>query len=445
MPRGAQGGRTHGTTIKFRTSFGNAIYDVMHARQNWRETESDGDWDVHWAEREWTYEIFDTTHLEPHQRINHFRNGRELCRKDLLVKNLKRMKRNLQREGQTDQSRAYDFAPLSFVLPREYALFVEEFKRSGGVWIMKPIGSAQGRGIFLFSRLSEISDWRTDPTRRQQTNETPAPEAYVVQRYVENPYLIGNKKFDVRLYVLVTSFSPLVAYLYRGGFARFSHTRYDPSDIANNFVHLTNVAVQKTADNYDARSGGKMDLRSLKLLMATRHGMPAIDELFLAIERLVVRSLLAVQHVMIADKHCFELYGYDVLVDDDLKPWLIEINASPSLSANTKDDYHLKTNMLHDVLDVLDLERNLQGDEPSVGGFDLLYHAGVVQRHPEPWAALLGTALSSSSVVEGGDRRQRNDEDSDDHHHHHHLLPPASGPASPSSRGGGENKKRQSS
>ena len=129
-------------TIKFRTSFANTIYDVMTAR-GWKETDSDTDWDFHWAEREWVYEVFDTMHLEPHQRLNHFRNGRELCRKDLLVKNLKRMKRGLQRDGQVDQAKAYDFMPLSFVLPREYAMFVEEFKRSGGVWIMKPIGRSR--------------------------------------------------------------------------------------------------------------------------------------------------------------------------------------------------------------------------------------------------------------------------------------------------------------
>ena len=136
---------------------------------------------------------------------------------------------------------------------------------------MKPIGSAQGRGIFLFSRLSEISEWRTDPYRHLNKDDKDPPraepEAYIVQRYIENPYLVGGKKFDMRLYVLVTSFSPLVAYMYRGGFARFSHTRYssDPADIANNFVHLTNVAIQKTAENYDARSGGKKDLRSVQL------------------------------------------------------------------------------------------------------------------------------------------------------------------------------------
>ena len=38
------------------------------------------------------------------------------------------------------------------------------------------------------------------------------------------------------------------------------------------------------------------------------------------------RSLLAVQQVMISDKHCFELYGYDLLIDQDLKPWLIEVH-----------------------------------------------------------------------------------------------------------------------
>jgi tubulin polyglutamylase TTLL9 len=60
---------------------------------------SDEDWDMHWAEREWVYEVFDTMHLQPWQRINHFRNGRELCRKDNLIKNVKRAKRTLEKEG----------------------------------------------------------------------------------------------------------------------------------------------------------------------------------------------------------------------------------------------------------------------------------------------------------------------------------------------------------
>jgi tubulin polyglutamylase TTLL9 len=86
----------------------------------------------------------------------------------------------------------------------------------------------------------------------------------VVQKYISDPLIIGGKKFDMRLYVLVISYQPLVVYLYRNGFARFTHHRYDNDDIHNQFVHLTNVAIQKTSDNYDNQKGGKWSLPLLK-------------------------------------------------------------------------------------------------------------------------------------------------------------------------------------
>jgi Tubulin-tyrosine ligase family len=56
----------------------------------------------------------------------------------------------------------------------------------------------------------------------------------------------------------------------------------------------------------------------------------------------LVHSLKAVQGVMISDRHCFEVYGYDVIVDAQLRPWLVEVNASPSLSATTESDRVMK-------------------------------------------------------------------------------------------------------
>jgi hypothetical protein len=54
------------------------------------------------------------------------------------------------------EAAGYSFFPQTFVVPSEYRMFVEEFKRSGGTWIMKPIGRAQGQGIFLFNKLSQV-------------------------------------------------------------------------------------------------------------------------------------------------------------------------------------------------------------------------------------------------------------------------------------------------
>ena len=72
--------------------------------------------------------------------------------------------------------------------------------------------------------------------------------------------------------------------------------------------------------------------------------------------QLIIHSLLACQNVIINDRHCFECYGYDLLIDDDLKPWLIEVNASPSISADTIQDYDLKFGLLEDVYTVVDVE-----------------------------------------------------------------------------------------
>ena len=56
---------------------------------------------------------------------------------------------------------------------------------------------------------------------------------------------------------------------------------------------------------------------------------------------------------MINDRHCFECYGYDLLLDDNLKPWLVEVNASPSLNATTQMDKEMKTTLIRDVLDIV--------------------------------------------------------------------------------------------
>mmetsp|Transcript_32475 Transcript_32475/g.52602 ORF Transcript_32475/g.52602 Transcript_32475/m.52602 type:complete len:444 (+) Transcript_32475:184-1515(+) len=400
-----------GPNVTFRCSLKNTIYDVLKSK-GWTETDSDTEWDFNWADKGWIHEHMDKMHLEEHQRVNHFRNHYELTRKDLLVKNLKRAKKALEREGQLEEAASYDFFPATFVLPGEYSMFVEEFKKMPGtVWIMKPIGKSQGKGIFLITKLSQISDWRKDyrwnrvtandddsKEQMQGQQERPQAEAYIVQKYIPNPYLIGGKKFDLRIYALVTSFSPLTVYLYRTGFARFSNTRFslDPKDLSVTYVHLTNVAIQKYSPAYTKDKGCKWWLHSLKMYMISKHGVEATNKLFHDIQRVILRALLAVQKVIINDKHCFEMYGYDVLIDDNLKPILLEVNASPSLTAETTADFSMKFALLEDLLTVIDMEHRFPNNstEEQVGGFDLIYKGGPTKpSKPSVWTSYLGCSF----------------------------------------------------
>uniref|UniRef100_A0A3Q1F6N5 Tubulin--tyrosine ligase-like protein 9 n=1 Tax=Acanthochromis polyacanthus TaxID=80966 RepID=A0A3Q1F6N5_9TELE len=388
--------------VRYKCGLLNTIQDVLRQRPNWVEVKDDGEWDFNWCDVGWLRENFGHTYMEEHVRINHFRNHYELTRKNLMVKNLKRYQKNLERDmGRVEASRC-DFFPCTFALPSEYHLFVEEFNRSpGSTWIMKPVAKSQGKGIFLFRKLKDIMDWKkvtyiyfneellvnrtdknghSDGTRSEEQKDFAQVENYVAQRYIEKPYLINGRKFDLRVYVLVTSYVPLKAWLYRDGFARFSGTRFSLSSIDDKYMHLTNVSVQKTAPDYDPEKGCKWQMQQLRRYLTAKHGREMVETLFKEMDNIFVRSLQSVQKVIINDKHCFELYGYDILLDQNLKPWLIEVNASPSHTPSSQEDYEMKCRLLEDTLNVVDMEGRLTGKEKRVGGYDLMWNDGPVYR-----------------------------------------------------------------
>jgi tubulin polyglutamylase TTLL1 len=185
-------------------------------------------------------------------------------------------------------------------------------------------------------------------------------------------------------------------YFCKNGFARFCNVKYsaDLSDLDNPYVHLTNVAIQKKGSDYNDKHGNKFHIRNLRLQLEATRGHAAATQLFDEIENIILQSLKAVQNVMINDRHCFECYGFDILIDDKLKPWLLEVNASPSLSTTTDADRVLKTQLLDDIFSVVfppdfPSAETSQGctswnPAPEVGQFVLIYdEAAEVQAERE--------------------------------------------------------------
>lgn len=156
------------------------------------------------------------------------------------------------------------------------------------------------------------------------------------------------------------------------------------------FVHLTNVSIQKNADDYNSQHGGKWSLESLRLYLASTRGRDVTEKLFDDINWLIVHSLKSVCWIMNSDRHCFEIYGFDVIIDDKLKPWLIEVNASPSLSSTTSNDRIMKYSVIRDSLSILlhsgdmpDAKADKTPPRSSYGQYELLYDEEIEKEKHE--------------------------------------------------------------
>ena len=75
---------------------------------------------------------------------------------------------------------------------------------------MKPANLSRGRGIYLIDDITEVN----------------VDDTSVISKYITNPLLINGHKFDLRIYVAVTSFDPLRIYVYKEGLARFASEEY---------------------------------------------------------------------------------------------------------------------------------------------------------------------------------------------------------------------------
>lgn len=310
-------------------------------------------WNLLWT---WQKPRLNMNQLLTWQRVNHFHDSKQLTRKDLLKKNLQRF---TDMTGKVAE--AFEIMPQTFLLPHEYTQFVKVFTeieasrvetKLQNYWIMKPVGMSRGRGISLVRDVASLTYSSTS----------------VVQRYVERPLCLDGYKFDLRIFVLVTSFKPLEAFIYREGFARVSTQSYslDPSQMGNKFVHLTNSSIQKqntegpSADN-PLRSSSA-DVGGSKICMHGAHGLWARLEaaginteiLWRNICLVVLKSLVVVDEKMTYQPCSFEVFGYDVLIDSDLRPWLIEVNASPSLARENSLDVRIKNAMIRDTILLVD-------------------------------------------------------------------------------------------
>ena len=108
---------------------------------------------------------------------------------------------------------AFDFLPVTYALPAELpALLRAQAQNPERTWILKPAGGSGGREIAITSSAKEMKAYSAE--RGTGTADT-LPETSIASHYIDAPLLVDERKTDLRVYVLVTSFQPLRAYIYR--------------------------------------------------------------------------------------------------------------------------------------------------------------------------------------------------------------------------------------
>uniref|UniRef100_A0A452TPL5 Tubulin--tyrosine ligase-like protein 5 n=2 Tax=Ursus TaxID=9639 RepID=A0A452TPL5_URSMA len=250
--------------------------------------------------------------LSEAQKVNHFPRSYELTRKDRLYKNIIRMQH-------THGFKAFHILPQTFLLPAEYAEFCNSYSKDRGPWIVKPVASSRGRGVYLINNPNQIS----------------LEENILVSRYINNPLLIDDFKFDVRLYVLVTSYDPLVIYLYEEGLARFATVRYDQGakNIRNQFMHLTNYSVNKKSGDYvscddpEVEDYGNKWSMSAMLRYLKQEGRDT-TALMAHVEDLIIKTIISAELAIATACKTFVPHRSSCFGKETQEPCCIEIKAS---------------------------------------------------------------------------------------------------------------------
>ncbi|CAD7946814.1 unnamed protein product [Amoebophrya sp. A25] len=326
--------------------------EVVSSFENWKQTGSDAIAELIWSDTSIPAERF--TKLKSYQKINHFVGMCAITRKNNLGRNLIRMKKYYPKE--------YKFFPDTWILPTDMSDFKAQFQNQSKnkTYIIKPDNGCQGRGIFL------TREW---PSHIDMTMPL------VAQKYLAKPLLLDGHKFDLRLYVLVTGCDPLRIYIHEKGLVRLASERYvapKSKNLDKQMVHLTNYSInaknpkfEENDDVDDGRTGHKRSLTAVIAYLAEQ-GWDT-DKLFAEIEELIVKTLISIQpslrHVYRScqpedvenNNMCFEILGFDVMIDSKGKPWLLEVNHAPSFATESEVDRDAKYNVLRDTFAMLQL------------------------------------------------------------------------------------------
>lgn len=267
--------------------------------------------------------------LYPWQVTNRIPSASVLTRKASLAK--------ITQEIQKIFPSEFNFIPKSYIIPEQYDEFIEVPKTTKKTWIVKPDGGSLGKGIIII-----------EPGQKIDVPRQPA----VAQEYIDS-ITIDNRKFDFRIYVLVASIKPLRIYVYRNGLGRFCSEEVGIDPI---FSRLTNVTLNKQ-HNSDFKIISRMIVEILPELK--KLGLSE-EDFWNKVDDCAAKTILSAINLLTSSEsihcpacgysRCFQIFGFDIIFDKQLNPFVLEVNYRPNLDYHRGVERRMKSQMISDAI-----------------------------------------------------------------------------------------------
>ncbi|CAK93638.1 unnamed protein product (macronuclear) [Paramecium tetraurelia] len=220
------------------------------------------------------------------------------------------------------------------------------------LWLLKPTGLNRGRGIHVFQDIDNLVELLIDyqygyhekqmETYKDENGQTQQKvvqyllktSSFVVQKYIEKPLLIKNRKFDIRVWVFLNI--DLSCYFFKEGYIRMASEEYRTNDVDNIYIHLTNNAIQQHSDKYGQQElGNQLSFDSVSDYFKSK-----IDFRGQLVEKMKEMSYFAMRTVAskinkLNRKFCMEIFGFDFFLDELFNIYLIEVNTNPCLEESS--------------------------------------------------------------------------------------------------------------
>ena len=275
----------------------------------------------------------------------------EKWRKETFINNTSNNERPTERPKQDSIK---DLLPEIENILKKLSVNLPQYVLEGSknVWIVKPGGLSRGRGVHCIDQLNDIL-----------SNVKPCNQT-IIQKYIENPLVINGRKFDIRQWVLVTDLNPLTVWLFETPYVRFGAENYHIDDFKNVFSQLTGNSIAKHSDKFNTGEieGDMWENAQFREFLKKTYGGDPWIQIQKKIEKIVILSLECAKHKLFNRKNNFEVFGFDIMLDDKLNVYIIEINASPDWTYSTKVTEKLVKIASDDIMKVvLDLpQENLK-------------------------------------------------------------------------------------